>query len=1381
MCLRAWLTPGALTHDCGHQLMGQYIQIGKISGLEVRFIILPPFSTATWVPNPPPPSTDGQTFIVPRSAGLPVAVQKDPIERSSATPARCSFKKRVTLEDLPVSITTARLFSKFKIQLSPLSRPASLAPLMHLHMPSGPLGPPSPSETTHCYDEAERGGPDPRIEPLTFNPPPHNPPPHTHFYGPIAVTDYFFGQPFTDGPPFLVPQADHGPDPFADQLSDVSTFFGEQIGGGGGPAEAGQPPSDPHTPTPHSRRSLRPVTLTPRAQHVIEAINFARSREAAIADNPPSPPSTSTPSGPAPVEEPLKSQSLADDLAFLEGLAQSDLAHLAHDRSSDFTVSPPLTDGSSDGSASLPGSGPPPPRGTSLLDEFYIAGEFEPLLPQPGRPKEPLPKSTIPISEAILPLPASTPAASTDQGNQTTSATTQTEEPRSTPSKPAQTEPRSTPTPLRSPEGRPSRQDLEDCREVFQEVHGLFEDLAKRLNRPKASIVKWFTSGLKVSRRESAWNLYQAYFARHSGEEQERSGIPDGTGMDFLHAARTPHPFSLDSDCWPSFQELYGDDTDAVLHAARELDCKLTQKETLQQRSRSFQQHSTKLENLIKEGTEQRFHAFAVMVGDCVLEDQGLNCIVASPGLENPKCKPTIVSRVARTVTKSIDAEKIIQELDAIMDSIEADLGQGTPIVAVADSEDEENNVISSCKNRLVSLLKAATEAAGMRWEKDRLPWTTLVQYLVGISHVIDGWPAGAAMPHETTKAKKAEATKSRKGKGKETISQGIKDLSTKDGRLLLTALQDGSLTIRKADQTSIMSDAIAVIKTAPPTHRDDLCVRSRGIYASGKTFVGGGCPKTAATTRVRPKKVVVVDVSSDSSAPPTASVADSSKPSAKKILPTFVDISSDSSPPPPKLPLHGKSTTSLPGSKQPRAPAPPFKRAAPRADASSDEEESSESRKRPRCTSSHIDKDNEGSGDDYPADDQAEPKGRGRRPATRSKGKKAGKERNHDPAKVVAAGPSSTGSYPPPGLGESAGSAPPPPPGLDTTSLPKSSGPSLPQTLAEAPSATSSATSKPADTSPATSNPPDASLPTRSTSSHPSSAPKISHDNRPPNPPRPNRQPPRLNPTSAPQSRPTTSAAKPPTTQPDPKAEKLSEGAKHSTQPGPDPFPSKSPPQAPAPSQHPPAGSSKPAQRPRTGQDIVDSFPPLRRPPPALTGEQGHRGFRSQQRPPSGQPTSTSESMQTNRAAGPLPHRFPDAQGNFDGVHDPNSTPASFEDYPMHDVDSGAYQSYPHRYPNPLHGPPTGYPRSRGRGYPQRHRGAPSQHYGPNSHPMQFNAGYGPRRSASGPGMGPPSSGAYPRPNYWGLQPYDQGEYGPEEGMGEPDDYGYDDDGMLS
>ncbi|KAG6818848.1 hypothetical protein H0H93_001072 [Arthromyces matolae] len=1383
-----WTTPGALTRDCGHQMMSpnsEGSQIGIIPGLAVWFVLSLLFLSF-------PPLGHGQTahlkghhpdhghlvcsripvlklckrsnffFSVLASADLAVfrlRIGRPNWVTASYTRALLVQEACNSLEDLAMSIINPRLYiSRAKFNLCSLSRPISLRsctttnPPMHLHAPSDPPEPPSPSESTRIYDEAERGGTDPGIETTTFNP--HL---HTHFYGPIAVPEYFFGQSFTDGPSFLAPQANHGPDSFAEHLPDVAAaFFGEQIGGGGGSTEVGQTP-DPHTPTPQSRRSRRPVHLTPRAQHTAEAINFARSREAAIAGNPPtpSPPPTFIVPGAPTAEELPQSQTLADDLAFLEGLSQSDLAPLAHDRSSDFTISPPITDGSSNE------SGPLPARSTSLLNDFYVAGEFERLAP-----KQPLPKSPIPVSEASMPSLASGPVASSDQATETTSKRTQpvassdqatettskrtqpvasSDQATETTSKRTQPDFRSTPAPPSSPEGRPSRQDLQDCHEVFQEVHGLFEDLANRLNRPKSSIVKWFNSGSKAPRRESSWNLYQAYFARHSAEERERSGLPDGT----------------DSDCWASFQEHYGDDTDAVLHAARELDCKLNQKETLQQRSRSFQQYTTKLENLIKEGTEHRFHTFAVAVGDCVLEDQGLNAIVTSPGLQNfatdrlklandqimGLAKVQVYDKVARTVTESIDAEKIIQELDAILDSIEADLAPASHIVAVGGSEDEdedeENNVILSCKNRLVSLLKAATEAAGMRWEKDRLPWTTLVQYLVGISHVIDGWPAGAAMPHETTKAKKAEANKSRKGKGKENISQGIKDLSTKDGRLLLTSLQDGTLTIRKADRSSIMNDTIAVIKTALPTHRDDLCVRLRGIYASGRTFVGGGCPKTGATTRVRPKKVTVVDVSSDSSDPPTANIADSSNPStAKKMPPAVVDISSDSSSPPPMVP---KTTTSLSGSKQPPHPAPRSKRSAPKIGSSSDdEEETSESRKRPRCSPTHLGKEGKedaGSGDDYVANDEVEAKGRARRPAPRPRRKQTGKEKKQPPsAKLTPAGVV-------------------PPPGPD---------PSSTEAAPEAPSGTS----KPGD------------LPTRGSSLQPSSAGKI---NRPPNLPQPYHQPPpRLNPTSAPSSHPATSATKP-STQPVPPAEKSSEGAKPSPQAGPDPGTVKSTSQAAAPSQHPPTGSSKPGaqpappiQRPRTGQDIVDSFPPLRRPPAPPSSEQGQqRSFRSQQRLPSGQPSSTSDSMQTNRATGSLPHRFPDAQGNFESTGDPNFTPAGFDDYPMHDADPGAYQSFPHRYPHPPRGPPTGYPRSRGRGYPQRHRGVPPQHYGPNTH--HFNSGYGSRRSASGSGTGPATSGAYLHPNYWGLQPYGQGEYEPEEDMGERDDYGYDGDDMLS
>lgn len=148
-------------------------------------------------------------------------------------------------------------------------------------------------------------------------------------------------------------------------------------------------------------------------------------------------------------------------------------------------------------------------------------------------------------------------------------------------------------------------------------------------------------------------------------------------------------------------------------------------------------------------------------------------------------------------------------------------------------------------------------------------------------------------MPNETSKPKKGK--------------QGIKDLGNKDGRLLLTALQNGELKIIKADPEKIKKDEVAVIATAEPTTSDASTVHARAIFASGKTWIGNPAPKSTALTRVKRKKPLIIDVMSDDEQdiilPPTVKNDKSHHPPPLKkqssIKPVYT-ISSDSEELPP-------------------------------------------------------------------------------------------------------------------------------------------------------------------------------------------------------------------------------------------------------------------------------------------------------------------------------------------------------------------------------------------------------------------------------------------------------------------------------------------------
>lgn len=71
----------------------------------------------------------------------------------------------------------------------------------------------------------------------------------------------------------------------------------------------------------------------------------------------------------------------------------------------------------------------------------------------------------------------------------------------------------------------------------------------------------------------------------------------------------------------------------------------------------------------------------------------------------------------------------------------------------------------------------------------------------------------------------------SKRGKEK----QGIKDLDSKDGHILLNALQSSQLKVCKANLEKIKTDSIAVITTASPTTSDAPEVCNRALYASGR------------------------------------------------------------------------------------------------------------------------------------------------------------------------------------------------------------------------------------------------------------------------------------------------------------------------------------------------------------------------------------------------------------------------------------------------------------------------------------------------------------------------------------------------------------------
>ncbi|KNZ72509.1 hypothetical protein J132_02936 [Termitomyces sp. J132] len=159
-----------------------------------------------------------------------------------------------------------------------------------------------------------------------------------------------------------------------------------------------------------------------------------------------------------------------------------------------------------------------------------------------------------------------------------------------------------------------------------------------------------------------------------------------------------------------------------------------------------------------KEGIENQFQTFAVVVGDCLPEDHSLGSVIASPGLTNflanhikidenillglMKCEAYNV--VAEKVTERVDAEQLIRELNQVFDSLEAGLKCPSSPSAEAQDDDEdlimeeELNILLSCKKHLIKLLNVggAIEADDQQWSMHQLPWSTLPNYLADLDKI---------------------------------------------------------------------------------------------------------------------------------------------------------------------------------------------------------------------------------------------------------------------------------------------------------------------------------------------------------------------------------------------------------------------------------------------------------------------------------------------------------------------------------------------------------------------------------------------------------------------------------------------------------------------
>ncbi|KAG6867709.1 hypothetical protein C0993_012017 [Termitomyces sp. T159_Od127] len=260
-----------------------------------------------------------------------------------------------------------------------------------------------------------------------------------------------------------------------------------------------------------------------------------------------------------------------------------------------------------------------------------------------------------------------------------------------------------------------------------------------------------------------------------------------------------------------------------------------------------------------------------------------------------------------KIVAEDVNPEQLINELNKTFDSLEAELKPPPNAPAKEQDDDDklsledDSNVITSCKKHLMALLR---------------------------------WPPSCAMPNKTSKPKKGK--------------QGIKDLGNKDGRLLLIALQNGDLKFVKADPTKIKNNEIAVIATAEPT-TDDAATHPVYTISSDSDHIS-----SAPTVNLPPSSNKAGSPTANNQPPPLPLTQ---QPRLRKHMAT-VDPDSDLDDPS----VHKKTV-------QP----PPFclvKRQALKKHvvivaSDAEDKEVSDTKKRPRL-SPEASKDPFGSGDDY-------------------------------------------------------------------------------------------------------------------------------------------------------------------------------------------------------------------------------------------------------------------------------------------------------------------------------------------------------------------------------------------------------------------------------
>ncbi|KAG6827845.1 hypothetical protein H0H92_010261 [Tricholoma furcatifolium] len=238
-------------------------------------------------------------------------------------------------------------------------------------------------------------------------------------------------------------------------------------------------------------------------------------------------------------------------------------------------------------------------------------------------------------------------------------------------------------------------------------------------------------------------------------------------------------------------------------------------------------------------------------------------------------------------VNKELDLiDKSLKGLSAA-DAGESDAGESGiddgGVTTNATSSDDFD-VLTRCKQSLMAALKRASKSAGVALMPDRCPWGTLPAYLTSISHVITGWPASCPMPHEV----------------KRKMNNGMKNLGTKNARVLLHSFENGDLKIVKSDQGDIKASKVPIISTGKPFTTDDSDVCERSYYANGRTVMAPKPLKGSAQTRIKrkPKEVLIV----------SGSESEKDEPSSP---PKIVKIRSKNPAPPPSVSGQTHSTSS--------------------------------------------------------------------------------------------------------------------------------------------------------------------------------------------------------------------------------------------------------------------------------------------------------------------------------------------------------------------------------------------------------------------------------------------------------------------------------------